>query len=127
MEDVKDTLWKWMVQILALANLGWEIWGITFFARKLGEAPGSEPMPGEVTTALIVGMIAVALLFYLRLLGLRKWAGWLKVLTSGAHVYRSIALSELGLWHWSPLLALATAIILAHSLIFKGRLWRGGF
>ncbi len=129
MEDVKDTLWKWIVQLTTLANWGWELWGIWLWAPTIRDmlSLGPTPMPSQVISIIIAAMLALASLFYWRLLHLRKWTAWIKVAASGAHVFRSVTASELGLSHWTAQLALATVIILAHSLLFKGKLWRGGF
>lgn len=127
MDDVKNTLWKWAVQIAALANWGWELWGISVFGRQIAEKPTSELLPPQAVGLLIAAMMILASVFYFRLLCGRRWAGWVKVAASGAHVLRAVTASEVGLGHWSAQLALATALVLLCALIFRPGIWRGGF
>lgn len=127
MDDVKDTLWKWAIGIAALANWGWELWGISVFGNQIAEKPASELLPPQAVGLLIAAMMIGASIFYLRLLRLRKWAGWVKAGASGAHVYRAVAMSEVGLNHWSAQLALATCAVLLLALILRPKVWRGGF
>jgi hypothetical protein len=127
MEDVKNTLWKWAIQIAALANWGWELWGISVFGNQIAEKPSSELLPPQAVGLLIAAMMALASIFYFRLICMRKWAGWVKLTASSAHVYRAVAISEVGLAHWSAQLVLATAAILLCALLLKPKVWRGGF
>lgn len=129
MEDVKDTLWKWAVQIATLANWGWELRGVWLCAPMIREMLGLGPelIPQQAIWILIGLMMALASVFYWRLLSLRKWAGWTKVAASSAHVFRAVTASEIGLSHWSAQLALATAMVLMCALIFRPRVWQRGF
>ena len=126
MEDVKDTLWKWAIGLATLANWGWELWGISAFGEQIAGWTGSELVPAQAVGLLLAVMMALASFFYLRLLLRHRWAGWIKLAASGAHVYHAATASEVGLGHWSAQLALTTAVILAYALLFKPRVWRGG-
>ena len=127
MEDVKDTLWKWTIGLVVLANWGWELWGISAFSEQIAGWAGSELLPAQAVGLLIAAMMALASIFYFRLLLRHRWAGWVKLAASGAHVYRAVTTSEVGLAHWSAQLALATAVILGLALLFKPKVWRDGF
>lgn len=127
MEDVKDTLWKWVLGLVVLANWGWELWGISRFGEQIAEWGASELLPAQAVGLLLAAMMALASVFYFRLLLRHKWAGWVKLAASGAHVYHAVTASEVGLRHWSAQLALATAIVLLCALVLKPKVWRGGF
>ncbi len=129
MEDVKDTLWKWAIQLSALAGLGYSTLSTISF---LGLLISHRDTPvGDLRFILAFGFVIGPLLgaVWLQLVYMKKWAAWLiwSLATLIAVFYGLVATA------FSPIYGLAIAAppaiysaLLFCALLFKPRLWREG-
>ena len=130
MEDVKDTLWKWAIGLAAMLGMGATCF-VFFFAamywwqERHVRAPGQDPLP------FLVFLSPFLTVLWFRLASRKLWAGWTTVCTMSACLYplwRAMDDHALGASD-SATIILATAILMlmVYALIFKTKLWRGGF
>ena len=152
MEDVKDTLWKWFVQLSAVLGLCFSIYAAYTCASLLLHLPRTPPerTPGYDPDALRmvrIWMISAGLLLgpmlgtvWFRMMLMRKWAAWVicvlgawATLTSLALVPRFAVVSTLlafgpgseamSSYLWRAV-ALTYVVMLGCALILKPRIWR---
>ncbi len=133
MEDAKDTLSRWAAQLIAITGLNICGWGF-LFNLHLAEAGDDKSIPLSI---LLLPLVAVP---FWRLLDLRRWAGlgscallfWLSwegyalLQQKGGRSWTSFLTQ-----FWPSFLcgfgcAVAGAALL-YALIFRPRIWRGGF
>ena len=154
MQDVKDTLWKWFVQLSAVLGLCFSVFAAYTCASMLlglprtprGGAPDFDP---EMLRMVRAWIIAMGLLLgpmlgtvWFRMILMRKWAAWVicalgawVTLTSMAFVPRAVYVamnmtsepgsSGVGGYLWHAA-ALAYVAMLGCALILKPRIWREG-
>lgn len=153
MEDVKDTLWKWFVQLSAALGLCCSIYAAYACASALLYLPRTPPdgAPGlspEALRMIRAWMISAGLLLgpmlgtvWFRMILLRKWAAWVicvlgawLTLTSMAFMPRLVVishlafgsgLSESGNFLWRAA-AMAYVVMLGCALILKPKIWHEG-
>lgn len=149
MEDVKDTLWKWFVQVSAALGLCCSVYAAYACASGLLHLPRTPPdTPPEMLRMVRAWMIAVGMLLgpmlgtvWFRMMLLRKWAAWVVcmlgawvTLTSMAFMPQFVAISrtvfesgsgETGSYLWRAA-ALAYVVVLGCALILKPKIWREG-
>ena len=130
MEDVKDTLWRWAVQLSALAGLGYSTLSAITIIGQLVTHRGSSPngLPFVLAAGFLLGPGLG--LVWLQMVHLKRWAGWLIwALTSvvaviDIFVVTSSIPAPRTVLHTVP--PTAYSIALLYTLIFKPRLWRDG-
>jgi len=123
MEEVKDTLWKWAIQLGALAGLGisaWAVWMCSIEMQAEPERDATMLIAGTVLLGPILGLAC------LRLLLLRKWAGWLVCALLLWSLCEAAAMPGAGRWNWLAA-SVAIALPLGYALLWKPRLWRPGW
>ena len=127
MEAVKDTLWKWAIQLSALAGLGYST--LSLISHLLSHRGTSADV---LRFTLAMGFVMGPLLgmVWLQLVYRKKWAGWLVwSLSAVAATFSLLATSmfgrdPIGLLYLG--LNVGYAALLFCGLVFKPQLWREG-
>jgi len=137
MEDVKDTLWKWFIQLSALIGLGYS----TFTALScLGSLLHPPTMPPDISPDVLrmvqAAMLSMGLLLgpllgtvWYRMILLRKWAAWVICALGAWLTFMAVAMGSSSEGPHSQLwraLAIAYVLLLGCALICKPKLWNEG-
>lgn len=123
MEEVKDTLWKWAIQAGALAGLGISAWAVWMCAAEMKAEPGRDATMLIAGTVLLGPILGLACL---RMLLLRRWAGWLVCALACWSLYEAATSHWAGHWNWLAAFVLI-ASMLGYALLFRPRVWRPGW
>lgn len=123
MEEVKDTLCKWAIQMGALVGLGisaWSVWMCSVELKAEPERDATMLIAGTVLLGPILGLAC------LRMLALKKWAGWTVCALTAWSLFEAAASNFGGKWNWLAI-SMATVGVLIYTLVFRSKVWRGGW
>jgi len=133
MEEVRETLWKWAIQINALVGMGATCFLVLGSIHVLWSERNAVDSDKGVAICWLLLLLAPLLgILWFKLLDLRRWAGWAVAALSGAYACLAVAQIARGASYSMEermivVLFVYHALFLCCALLFKPKLWRGGF
>ena len=123
MEEVKDTLCKWAIQAGALAGLALSAWAVWMCQIEMKAEPDRDATMLIAGTVLLGPILGLACL---RMLLLRRWAGWVVCGLSCWSLYEAATTHWAGRWNFFAAFVLIV-LVLGYALLFRPKIWRPGW